>query len=198
MTRREVLKQGLAITGYTLSASALAQVWTACQSEVQQSDWVPSFFSSDQVATIAEVAETIIPETDTPGAKGIQLERFIDAMVQNVYDEKGQQALLKGMQEFEQTCEEANGVSFVDSSSEQRESFLLQQERQSPLTVHTIWGGAVEEQPPLTFYRQLKSLVVMGYFTSEQVGKHLLTYVPIPGKQQGCVPLSEVNTVYSL
>ena len=43
----------------------------------------------------------------------------------------------------------------------------------------------------------LKELVVVGYFTSEMGATEALVYNPIPGPYEGCIPMSDVNGVYS-
>jgi hypothetical protein len=34
---------------------------------------------------------------------------------------------------------------------------------------------------------------VLGYFTSEQVGRNVLLYDPVPGRYDGCVPIDQVG-----
>ena len=46
-----------------------------------------------------------------------------------------------------------------------------------------------------TFFYQLKELTVVGYFTSETVGKTVLHYDPVPGRFDACVPIAEVGNV---
>ena len=46
---------------------------------------------------------------------------------------------------------------------------------------------------PTSFFLQIKELTVVGYFTSELVGKTVLKYDPIPGRYDPCMPLSEVG-----
>ncbi len=49
------------------------------------------------------------------------------------------------------------------------------------------------EQEPVGFYRQLKSMALWGYFSSEEIGMKHLNYDPIPGEYRGCIPLDEVG-----
>ena len=44
-----------------------------------------------------------------------------------------------------------------------------------------------------TFFHQLKELTLLGYFTSETVGKNFLHYDPIPGRFDACIPLETVG-----
>ena len=49
------------------------------------------------------------------------------------------------------------------------------------------------EQPPVGFYRSLKSMVLWGYLSSEQIGTEVLVYDPVPGEYDGDYPLSETG-----
>jgi hypothetical protein len=46
-----------------------------------------------------------------------------------------------------------------------------------------------------TFFHLVKELTLLGYFTSEPIGKNVLHYDPIPGRFDGCIPLAEVGNV---
>ena len=39
----------------------------------------------------------------------------------------------------------------------------------------------------------LRQATILGYFTSEQVGKNVLHYDPVPGAYDGCVPIDQVG-----
>lgn len=45
------------------------------------------------------------------------------------------------------------------------------------------------------FYRQVRELTLVGYFTSKEVGMNVLKYDPIPGMYKSCIPLSETGNV---
>ncbi|MFP4091118.1 MAG: gluconate 2-dehydrogenase subunit 3 family protein [Cyclobacteriaceae bacterium] len=192
MNRREALKQSGMILGYTLSASTLSQLWTSCKS-VPALDWQPQFFSEAQAQTVSALAEAILPRTDTPGARDLQVDRFIDVMVKNIFSEKDQQAFVAGLQQFEEACQKSTGSGFAELSAEKQEAFLLEQEKVSNPVNHAVWGEAVGEKKPVPFYRQLKAMVISVYFSTEEIGKNHLTYEPVPGELRGCMPLSEVG-----
>jgi hypothetical protein len=201
MNRREALKQSGMILGYTLSASTLSQLWTSCKS-APELDWQPQFFSKAQAQTFSALAEAILPRTDTPGARDLQVDRYIDVMVKNIFSENDQQAFEKGMEAFEADCRKATGSGFTELSSEQQEAFLLEQEKVSGKVNQAIWGETIGEVKPVSFYRQFKAMVISAYFSTEEIGENHLTYEPVPGELRGCMPLSEVGDgsgkVYSL
>lgn len=192
MNRREALKQSGMILGYTLSASSLSQLWVSCKS-APELDWQPQFFSKEQAQTASALAEAILPRTDTPGAKDLQIDRFIDVMVKNIFPEDGQQAFLKGMEEFEANCQKNMGDAFVNLPAEKQEAYLLEQEKAAAKLNHAIWGEVIGEKKPVPFYRQFKAMVISAYFSAEEIGKNHLTYEPVPGELRGCMPLSEVG-----
>lgn len=192
MNRREALKQSGLILGYTLSASTLSQLWTSCQS-APALDWQPQFFAEAQAQTVSTLAECILPRTDTPGARDLQVDRFIDVMVKNILSEKDQQAFVEGMEAFEAACRKATGSAFAELSVEKQEAFLLEQEKVANPVNHAIWGEVIGEKKPVPFYRQFKAMVISAYFSTEEIGKNHLTYEPVPGELRGCMPLSAVG-----
>lgn len=197
MERRTAIKQTALILGYAISGSALSGVLNGCKADTSPG-WTPEFFTADQLTTIGDIAECILPKTETPGAKDLLVDRFVDKMLKMSYSEAEQQSFLEGMTAFEADCETANGKAFSTCSAEQQTAFLQKHEDQSPPMPPSVWGGQLGESDPVPFYRQLKSLVLLGYFTSEEVGENILNYDPIPGQYRGCVPLAEIGKAWSL
>ena len=85
-----------------------------------------SNFSNDDIAFLDEVAETILPATDTPGAKEAKVGEFMTRIVKDCYTEKDQKIFLEGMQKLDAACKQKNGKSFLDSSPEQRHALLVE------------------------------------------------------------------------
>ena len=66
----------------------------------------------------------------------------------------------------------------------------------SPSTVRTRVLRVIaraEEGQPQGFFRLIRSATILGYFTSEQVGRNVLHYEPIPGRYEGCIPIDQVG-----
>ena len=58
-----------------------------------------------------------------------------------------------------------------------------------------LWGIVLDPKPaPITFFRRMKSLTLMGYFTSEKIAKEVLVYDPVPGTYIGCMPYNGQNS----
>ncbi len=179
--------------GYAVSASAVSDLLVSCRQQASL-DWQPVFLSNDQGALIADIAETILPETDTPGAKSLGVPQFIDKMLKDLLTEEDQNQLITGLEKFESDCQTAHGKAFTELSKEEKEAFLINQDKASPGFPISMWGINLDPNPAeITFYRRIKSLTLMGYFTSEKVGKEMLVYDPIPGGFQGCIPQNGQN-----
>lgn len=196
MNRREALKHTSLIMGYAFSGSTLAGILNSCKSGGEHG-WQPMFFTAGHAETMAEITEQILPETDTPGAKSLMLDRFIDRMMKECFSPEEQQHFLKGLQAFEEECQEKYDKAFVKCSAAQQEEFIKVNEGKAAGLTPSIWGFPVEEPAPVPFYRTVKDLTLLGYFTSEEVGKHILSYDPVPGAYLSCISASEVGNAWT-
>lgn len=50
----------------------------------------------------------------------------------------------------------------------------------------------------IPFFKMMKELTLLGYFTSEPGATKALAYVPVPGKFEGCVPLKPGQKAWAL
>jgi hypothetical protein len=193
MNRREYIKHTTLFLGYAISATAVADLLLACNSEASL-QWKPVFFNQHQAATITEIAETICPKTNTPGAKELGIPQFIDKLVKELLTEKDQQFLIDGIKELDDICKNKYSKKFTECNTSNKEAVLIELDKSSAPLPLTMWGKPLEANPrPVTFFRKMKNLVLMGYFTSEKIGKEFLVYDPIPGKHIPCMPLQNQN-----
>jgi hypothetical protein len=195
MKRREALKKTVLALGYTISVPSLISIFESCNSNSSQK-WQPQFFSPDQANVIGELAETILPKTQTPGAKDLKIDQFIDRIIKQVLSQEDQQLFLKGMDAFDVEAKEVNGKSFIDSSPEQRKKLLTKLEQETGRVPASIWGfGLKKDAGPVSFYRKVKELTLLGYFTSKEIGKQVLVYDPVPGQYLSDIPLSQGRNI---
>lgn len=185
--RREAIKRAALLSGFALSSSMMAGLMQSCQPEPRPEGqvWKPVFFDEAQGKALAEIADTILPTTDTPGAKDVGVHEFIDRFVKDCVPEAMQLQAKAGLDELLSACQGANGKPFLDCSPEERLAFLngLDAEARQLMEVNP---GLTPEQTP--FFMQLKQLVLLGYFTSEEVGTSVLAYSPVPGRYVPCPP----------
>lgn len=197
MNRREALKQSAWLMGYGVAGSVFGGMLNGCQVDTG-SDWTPLFFTPAQAATVAEVAEHILPRTDTPGAKDVFVDRFIDRIIADCYSPEQQEQFRSGLDTFDADCRQQFNRSFVKCTPAQRDEFLRRQEAAPSNPDRYLWGNKIVEGGKPPFYRELKGLCLFGYFSSEEVGEKVLKYDPVPGKFVGCVPVAEIGRAWSL
>ncbi|MEO5583294.1 MAG: gluconate 2-dehydrogenase subunit 3 family protein [Saprospiraceae bacterium] len=193
MNRREYIKHTTALLGYAVSSAAVLQLISSCQHQTSIG-WSPVFFNEEQASLISEIAETILPETKTPGAKSIGVPQFIDQLYAQLLTDTDKKNLIEGMNTFQTECIQKFKKPFTQLTKEKKEEFLIAQDEQSPRFPISMWGIMLDPHPPvITFYRRIKSMVLMVYFTSEKIGKEVLVYDPVPGDYHGCIPLGDKN-----
>lgn len=196
MDRRTALKQSALLMGYGMSASVFSGMLTGCEVETGD-DWKPEFFSQAEGAFVAEIAEHILPATDTPGAKELLVHRFLDKVIANTFTEEAQEAFRTGLASLDGACVSLTGKPFVEGGKKERDEFLSSQEAKELKPDQYLWGNKIASGGEPNFYRQLKGLCLFGFFSSEAIGKNVLNYVPVPGKYIGCVPLEEIGNAWT-
>lgn len=193
MNRNEFLKNTAATLGLAISASSMSAIFVSCANKAKL-DWKPVFLKPNQAATIAEISETILPKTKTPGAKDMGVPQFIDKMVNDTFDKKGQKEFIKGLETFENECNSKFGKPFIDLSQKEREEFLMIQETENSRSGMSLWGINLEPNAaPATFYKKVKNLTLFGFYTSQNIGEKILAYDPVPGEYIACMPLNGQN-----
>lgn len=192
MNRREALQRAGLVLGYAISAPTLAAVMNGCKAKPELG-WQPSFLNADQAAIVSEVAEIIIPKTDTPGAKDAGVPGFIDVIVKDCYKKEDQDNFLKGLADFDKGAKDAYGDAFLDLDPAQQTEYVTK--------VHADAVAASKEEgysdKPRLFLHTMKELTVVGFFTSEPGATQVLQYVAVPGAYKGCIPLSEVGKTWA-
>jgi hypothetical protein len=146
-----------------------------------------------QDATVTRIGEILLPETDTIGATGVGVNRFIDVLLTDSMPEAQRDRFLVGLAAIDARSQSLHGAPFTSIGSKQQESLL--RELDARLPAHNPAPpaeAAALSGVPVTAeggFALLKSLVLFAYFTSEPVAKGLINAPIIPGKYDGCVPL---------
>lgn len=139
---------------------------------------------------IAELAETILPRTNTPGAKDCKVEDYITKMIMENTDAKTQKIFLIGLTEVEEYASSNHQRSFVKCSAEQRSGILKHFENKGTYAVN-ILNRARRKLLGAPFFYQLRDLTVEGYATSNLGATQGMAYDYIPGAYQACIPLQK-------
>lgn len=148
--------------------------------------------TGDQEGMIAEIAETIIPGTDIPGAKQMNLQSFILKMVDDCQDTETQQKFQTGLKEFEEKVKKKFSKPFAAVTPEEKKSFLLEIEEQLRNS------ESVSSTPVTDFYALTKRYTIQGFANSEYVMTNVHGYKMIPGKFVGCVQIKDTNDIQTV
>ena len=197
MKRREALKRTALLGGSAAVSTSLLSLLQSCQQQPRL-NWQPIFLSMEHAQLVSALVDTILPATDTPGGLDVRVDMFIDLVYHKAYDQAGQQQIMEDLDRFNATCAAEYDKAFHELDDDQKQAVLQAEENRSPKFNGSVWGTAVGEQEPVGFYRSFKSLAVWAYCSSEEIGRNVLNYDPIPGEFQGCIPFSEVGRVWSL
>ncbi|WP_223860223.1 gluconate 2-dehydrogenase subunit 3 family protein [Spirosoma validum] len=212
MNRRDALMRVAALAGATISLPALADTLEASAAR-RTLTGKPLFFTADQDATVAELADTIIPTTSTPGAKAAKVNEIIDVIVKDCYKPDDQQRFLDGLTQTNKLSQDAYGKAFVQLDPAQRIEIVKKleaddKERKAQMapakSAAKVENSQADLQMPeakkryTPFFTMLKDLTLTGYFTSEIGATQALEYVAVPGRYDGCVTLKPGQKAWAI
>jgi hypothetical protein len=205
ITRREAILRVTAILGGVALVGGTALL-TGCREENTDAP-----FTADEIAYLDEIADTILPPTSTPGAKAAKTGAFMALIVTDSYSPEDRKVFRQGMHKLDKASDKAYGVSFVKATPQQRltllnvldreqfdegearkveaikkaEAFLS--EKTAPVSDLNAASG-ITAKPPTHYFRMMKELALLGYFTSEIGCTQAQRYAETPGRYDPCVP----------
>jgi hypothetical protein len=177
LTRREALRRAALALGAALSPSLLNGVLHA---QPAAAGTAPRALTAQQHATVSALAERILPRTDTPGALDAGVPAFIDRMFGDFMSAEEEDRLTRGVVAIDTAATRAHQKPFAQLASAQQDAILQS-------------AADAAGDDPKSFFYQIKELTIVGYFTSELVGKNVTHYLPIPGPYRACVPIAETG-----
>lgn len=182
MDRREALKRTALMLGGIVSAPTILGVLNGCTAK-PSINWKPIFFTEGQGILISQVAEIIIPKTDTPGAIDVGVPGFIELIVKDVYTKAEQDVFMAELKAFDQQAMKTYGDPFIELETEDQTAFVT-----------SLHAKAIKEQADeKPFILKMKELTVAGFFTSEAGATQVLQYEAVPGAYHGCIPIAEAG-----
>jgi hypothetical protein len=198
MTRREVLQVVTALLGGAALAGGervLAISFDDAAMAVAAEQGT-SLFTAADVAVLDEIAETILPETSTPGAKAAKAGAFMALMATEAYDARQQQVFRTGLGQVDEACRTAHGVPFMQATPAQRLTVVEALDRQQKSAMDARTPERTKRAPaapaapdePAHYFRMMKELALLGYFTSEIGYTKAMRYRESPGRFDPCAP----------
>lgn len=168
MKRRTAIRNlGLTVGGL-VAFPAWASAWTP------ESLGVQTIGSVDDDALLAEIVETFIPETATPGAKSLKVHQFVARMINDCYNEEAKNTFKQGLLKTDDLAKKTYSKSFIDCSTQERTDML----RQMSTNANTS-----------AFSGMVKNLTIRGYTNSQYYLVNIAHFTMVPGFFKGCVPV---------
>lgn len=210
MNRREALSRVAILLGGTIVGGNIF-LQTGCNTNDKD---VSKQLTHDQVAYLDEVAETILPKTGSPGAKEAGVGAFMAVMVRDCYTPADQKIFIKGLDQLEDACEKMNGKGFMKCSPAERTKLLIQLDNENK-TYTDVERKRLEEQRriglPKTnlyeennkitetrhYFRMMKELTLLGFFTSEKGATQALRHIESPGHYDGALPYKKGDRAWA-
>ncbi|MEI6106221.1 MAG: gluconate 2-dehydrogenase subunit 3 family protein [Opitutae bacterium] len=143
------------------------------------------------VALLDEIGDTIIPPTDVPGAKAVNIGAFIARMVRDCYEPDQQAAFHQGVQELAAQFRARHGREFVGAPADLRTELLNELNREQVEYTRVKVKGQLEH-----YFRLLKELTILGYFSSEVGCTQAIRFIEVPGSYSGDVPYKPGDHVW--
>jgi hypothetical protein len=181
MNRRKALI-GISILAGGLSVTYLSRTFKLFSN--------PDFKTlDDNKILIDELVSTIIPATETPGAKEAGVGDFVVSLVKYCTNKQTQNKFITGLTELVEYTHRQYNKSFQECSIQERIrvlEYFESQVRASRNLVDKVQNRLLGEP----FIVTLKKYTVIGYCTSEVGATQALAYDYIPGKFLGVVQLT--------
>ena len=136
--------------------------------------------SGEQFMLLEQVADTMIPPTDTPGALAAGAPAFIRDMLADWASAATRTEIIGVLEAIERQAWAQSGAAFLELSAERRLAVLARFDE-----------DALSREDPA--YARFKYLVLVGYYQSEIGATQELRYELVPGAWRSCLPLNEVG-----
>ena len=189
MNRREAISAvGVLLGGTIIGAEFFL---TGCKNSDKKTGAIA--FSKEDAAYLDEIAETILPTTaSSPGAKAAEVGSFMTVMVTDCYDEEDQQIFLAGMTSLDKSCKQKYSSSFMQTAPEQRHALLVELDKEQVAHQKNKKGDERSH-----YFRMMKELTLLGYFTSEIGATKALRYMESPGHYDGDLPYKKGDKAWA-
>jgi len=171
---------------------------------------VSDLFTEEHVAFLNEVADTILPTTSSPGAKAANVGHFMAVMVQDCYTPEDQATFIEGLSKLDDASQKQFSKKFMELTPAQRTDLLVSLDKeQKAYTAERNKEVDADKAKHLAdpdykfagktnhYFRMMKELTLLGYFTSEIGATKALRYVAVPGRYDGCVPYKKGDKAWA-
>ncbi len=187
MNRREAVQSITLLLGGTIVGSSA--FLTGCKTSTSAT----LDFTTDDIAYLNEVGETILPTTaSSPGAKAANVGAFMTVMVKDTYTDEQQKTFKEGMKKLNDEADKAYSNKFMKLNEKQKHDLLVKLDAEQK-----AYQKDKKKEDPSHYFRLMKELTMLGFFTSEIGSKQARRYVETPGRYDGCLPYAKGDKAFA-
>ena len=209
MKRRSALKTLSLGFGYTMTAAGLGTLAISCQSDPTKAaadtaaKAIPSLLSSTDLSLVEDLLDMMLPKTDAyPGYKEVKAIGLVDGILTQVYKKKDQDEFMAGFGQIATMIKEGGDTGLADfmkkhmvktkgALAERMEKLVATEDEQ-------LSPEGLNEKRFHTTLSAIRNLGIASYFSNQTIATEHLSYDPIPGTYDGCIPVGEVGNSWSL
>lgn len=138
---------------------------------------------------ISEIADVIIPRTDTPGAKDVGVSKFIVNFIRDCLSDRDRKTIQNGLNNVENYCKRKFSSSFIHSSP-QNKIEVLEYFQDKGIVDNVFFNKVKTKLLGPSFFELIKDVTVNAYCVSKGGATLGLAYEHIPDNYVGCLPLN--------
>jgi hypothetical protein len=187
MDRRELLKMVALATGGVVIGGEF--FLAGCKNKDASVAGIS--FSQNDIAFLDEIAETILPKTNTAGAKDAKVGKFMTMMVNDCYNEPDQKIFHEGMSKLDDACSKMHGHSFMKADAGHRKELLTSLDKEAK-----EYTKNKKPEDPNHYFQMIKQLTLLGYFTSKPALEQNFNYQMVPGRFDGSMPYKKGDKLF--
>lgn len=197
MERRKAIKNiGLTFGAFVATPTALSLL-QSCQTETP---WMPTFLTEDEGKVVRKLVDAMLPAVDElPSATEVNVHVFIDKFMGTGLDAAAQAEQKEALGVTIKNLLSSAGKETVSSlKMKDYEAFLDAKLKKTKTEEDAInerikSGDEAEDLKVYGMLTGLRGIAIWAYKTNERVGETILAYKPVPGTQQGCIPVQEAT-----
>lgn len=182
MDRRSAIKTVTAVAGVIASISLVKYL-----KPIRLKNHKDSVILSDFQALIADIAETIIPRTDSPGANDAGVADCVVKLIGDCESQEVQQSFVNWLKRVERDSKRKYGRSFSRCDYSQRAAILIRYEHNDEQ--NSLFRKIRLRILGMDGMELMKKYTIISYCTSMEGVTQALAYDYVPGVYQPCLAM---------
>lgn len=173
------LNRRIAIRQFAFLAAGAALIPSCMQDKSKSAILLRNIkIDQDQEKLLEELSETLIPKTDTPGARDVAAHLFLLKMVDDCMSPEQQQRFISGLKSFQKLAGQKLTTSFEAADPSRKLAFIKE--------IHDRNGS----DDLAFFYQTSRQYTIQGYASSQFYLTQVQVYELVPSRFHGCVPVN--------